>query len=157
MAYYTGPAYRAGLVSLVAPEVDRILTTPIHADVRGEVEHYLASAAQSANELYFCIYLDEQPVGQILLHDMDWESGESLVGYALFDPSWRGRGIGTQALRLLQHYVVEQTTLKQLFIITDQENLASQGVARNCGFTLIGAAREDLNRLLVFAWSVAGS
>ncbi len=157
MAYYTGPAYQAGAISLAAPDVDRILAAPIHADVRGSVEHYLASAAHADNELYFCIYLDDQPVGQILLHDIDWTSGESLIGYALFEPAQRGQGIGTQALRLLQHYVAEQQTLKQLFIITDVENLASQRVAHKCGFTLIGAAREDPGHLLVFAWSVADS
>ncbi len=157
MAYYTGPAYQAGAISLAAPDVDRILAAPIHADVRGSVEHYLASAAHADNELYFCIYLDDQPVGQILLYDIDWAKGESLIGYALFEPALHGRGIGTQALQLLQQYIVDQQTLKQLFMITDVENLASQQIARKCGFTLIGAAREEPGRLLVFAWSVSDS
>ena len=157
MPYYIGPAYRAGAISLAAPDVEQVLAASIHEDVRGEVEHYLASAAQAEDELYFCIYLDEQPVGQILLHNIDWAKGESLIGYALFEPARRGRGIGPQALQLLQQYIADQQTLKQLFIITDVENLASQRVARKCGFALIGAAREDPGQLLVFAWSVSDS
>ena len=93
-------------------------------------------------------------IGQILLHDLDVHTGESLVAYHLFHLQARGQGYGTLALRLLQDYVVGQTELKKLVIITSRDNLASQQIARKCGFQYSGTSREDPLNDMVFAWHV---
>jgi hypothetical protein len=106
MSFYTGQPYCAGTVCIGAPVVEQILVTPIAPDVVGDVRHYLASSPTAHDELYFCIYEEGAPVGQIVLHDINWATGESLIGYCLFRPELRGRGVGTLALRLLQQFVV---------------------------------------------------
>jgi ribosomal-protein-alanine N-acetyltransferase len=155
MPYHTGLPYVDGDISIGAPDVEQIRSSAIDDDVRGAVEHYLATAPLTPGEYYFCIFAGETPVGQILLHDINWATGESLIGYCLFRPALRGRGIGRRALRLLQRFVVEQTALTRLIIITDSENHASQAIARKCGFQYIGGAREDPEQLLVFEWRIA--
>lgn len=92
-------------------------------------------------------------VGQILLHDMDADTGESLVGYHVFEPHRRGQRTGTKALTLLERFAAEQTGLRKLVIITSQDNLASQALARKCGFVLTGASRKDPENGLVFEWT----
>jgi RimJ/RimL family protein N-acetyltransferase len=152
MSFYQGQSYYHHSISLASPQVELILNTQIADDVAGAVQHYLASAPATEQEIYFCIYEELTPVGQIVLHDINWESGESLIGYCLFRPELRGRGIGSIALRLLQRFVVEQTRLTRLVIITGVENHASQAIAHKCGFEYVGGAWEDPESLLVFEW-----
>lgn len=154
MPFHYGPPYQDGAISIGAPAVERILQCDIAEDVRGDVEHYLACAPADPTIHYFSIYQEEVPVGQIVLHDINHETGESLVGYCLFTPAWRGRGIGTRALRLLQRYVIEQTNLTHLVIITGVDNLPSQRIAQKCGFVFSGGAREEPEQLVVYEWRV---
>jgi RimJ/RimL family protein N-acetyltransferase len=149
---YQGPRFGDGAVELGPPDIAQVLQAPLAEDVAGDVHHYLACAPAQADMLYFCVYERKAPVGQIVLHDMNLATGESLIGYCLFQPATRGRGIGTRALRLLQQYVTAHLTLVRLIIITDNYNHASQTIARKCGFQFTGGAREDPEQLMVFEW-----
>ena len=154
MPFHTGRSFCRHEVCIGPPDLERIRALPIAADVCDSVAFYLDAAPMRTDIYYFCIYRWAAPVGQIVLHDIDWQAGGSLIGYHLFLPEYRGRGIGTAALSLLQQYVLSATTLTRLIVITSQDNLASQRIAAKCGFDLIGPAREDPERLLVFGWDV---
>ncbi len=153
MPYSADPPSTDGQVIIGPPDLPAILRTPLAADVRADVELYLHAAPARADIDYFAISSSGRPVGQILLHDINLASGESLVGYHLFSRADRGQGIGTRALRLLQRHVIQRTQLRQLTIITTEDNLASQARARACGFAHAGPAREG-PPLLVFRWAV---
>ncbi|MEP6893506.1 MAG: GNAT family protein, partial [Gaiellaceae bacterium] len=56
----------------------------------------------------------------------------------------RGRGITTQALRIVCRYTLEDLTLMRLELITDPENLASQHVAEKVGFQREGVLRSHM-------------
>ena len=136
--------------------LDLIDQVPKAPDVTESVHHWL-TAAQIRNDVYYFGIFRAQlrlPVGQIFLHDMDQTTGESLIGYHLFQPEVRGQGIGTHALSLVQQFVVSTTALTKLIIITSRENRASQAIAHKCGFTYAGAPREDPEHGVVFSWSV---
>ncbi len=153
MPYYAGEPYTDGPVTIGPPNPPEILRLPLADDVRADVDLYLRAAPASAAIEYFAIAWGGRLVGQILLHDISWATGESLVGYHLFSRRDRGQGIGTRALRLLQRHVVERTPLRHLTIITTDDNLPSQRLARACGFLDAGPAREG-PPLLVFRWEV---
>ncbi|CAN5565107.1 hypothetical protein BH10CHL1_BH10CHL1_07340 [soil metagenome] len=139
-------------ISLHAPNPAEIWRTPIAADVYKSMEKWLAwSLVGERAVTYFSIYQGNRIVGQIFLHDGDSQTGESLIGYHLFQPQDRGRGIGTQALTLLLKYAVEQTNFTQLVIITDVDNQASRRIAEKCGFVYSGPAREGLP-LICYQW-----
>jgi RimJ/RimL family protein N-acetyltransferase len=127
----------------------------IAPDVVDSVHHWLAAARERDDVLYFSIYEDNVVVGQIILHDIDKRTGTSLIGYHLFDPHFRSRGIGTVALRLLADFVRSRTNLERLFIITSDDNGASQRVAQKCGFTHVGPSREDPVHGMVFELAVS--
>ena len=154
MAVHTGPSYCQHGVCIGPPNLAQIAALPQAPDIRDSVSFYLEAAPSRSDIYYFCIYQHTTPRGQIILHDIDWLSGESLIGYHLFLPEYRGRGIGTTALRLLQEYVQSMTSLTRLIIITSHDNQASQRIALKCGFDLIGPAREDPDQLVVFGWDV---
>jgi len=154
MTFYTGQPYIDDAVSIAPPKADFFLHLSIDADVRESVENWFSDAATEGDILYFAISNGQSLVGQILLHDINLGTGESLVAYHLFEQTARGKGIGTRALRLLQTYVKDKTDLKKPVIITSRDNPASQRIAQKCGFTYVGESREDPENGMVFEWVV---
>jgi RimJ/RimL family protein N-acetyltransferase len=154
MALYIGPALTDGDVSLAAVELDEVRATSCDADVAGSKDHWPREAADSDDVLYFGVHFLDNLVGQFFLHDIDLERGEALLGYHLFQVRFRGRGLGTIALRLLQRYVTEQTALRRLVVITGTDNVASMRMCVRCGFAEIGSSREDPQHTVVYEWRV---
>ncbi|MFI9326438.1 GNAT family N-acetyltransferase [Kitasatospora sp. NPDC052868] len=68
-----------------------------------------------------------------------WNVGIQLV------PDARGRGIGTEAQRLLVDYLFAHSPVVRLEADTESANLAEQRALEKCGFT-----REGVQRSLVF-------
>jgi RimJ/RimL family protein N-acetyltransferase len=122
-------------------------------DVHDAVIEWLSSAERDRSIYYFGVQANGELVGQIFLHDIDEETGEALVGYHLFEKRFRGRGIGTIALQLLQTFVAETTRLTRLILITSGTNIASRRAAEKAGFVSIGAPREDASGV-VLVWDV---
>lgn len=154
MALYAGPSYCRQDICIGPPDLERVRAASIADDVRDAVAFYLEATPTRADISAFCIYQRGTPVGEISLHDIDLHTRESLVAYHLFLPDYRGHGIGTIALSLLQEHVRSVTTLTRLIVITSRDNLASQRTATKCQFQAAGPAREDPEHLLVFAWDV---
>jgi RimJ/RimL family protein N-acetyltransferase len=153
MPFYEGTPLCDGDVCLSPPDETVICDSPKSRDVAEEVTKALALAKSSANAIYFSIYERQLLVGQIFLHDIEYDKGESLVGYHLFTEERRGQGIGTKAMRLLQTYTTLHTNLDKLVAITGSANVASRKMLTKCGFSFVGAARES-SALMVFKWSV---
>lgn len=103
----------------------------------------------------YAIIVAESIVGLIMLHDWLPGTDQALVGYALL-PMYRGRGIGSQALSLLQEKALA-LGLARLTIITGCENRPSRGIAEHCGFVYVGPAREDPDHLVVYEWQAPTS
>jgi len=57
-------------------------------------------------------------------------------------PAFRGRGLGTVAIRLLAAYLFDTTTFERLQAETDLENVAAQRSLVKAGFTREGVARH---------------
>lgn len=155
---HTGQSYTLVEVRIGPSNIALIEHASKAADIATPVAHWLAATQSHDNIYYFAIFLDQMsvPIGQILLHDMD-RRRESLIAYHLFQPQLRGRGVGTKALHLLQQFVVSETSLTKLIIITSRDNVASQTIAQKCGFTCAGAPREDPEHGMVFMWDVPRS
>lgn len=154
MTFYSSQCYRQDLVSIGSPDLKLLQSIAIDSDVRDAMEHWVSEAQHREDILYFSIFLDLELLGQILLHDMNIQTGESLVAYHLFRTEMRGHGYGTKALYLMQSYIVQKTSLKKLVIITSRDNLASQRIALKCGFQYVGASREDPVNDIVFEWDM---
>jgi RimJ/RimL family protein N-acetyltransferase len=154
MSFHTGPIYSQDQVSIGAFDLSLLRSISIAPDVKVPVEHWSSEAPGSDDILYFSIFRGQEVIGQILLHDLNAQTGESLIAYHLFRPELRGQGFGTLALGLLQSYVLRETELKKLIIITSRDNMASQQLARKCDFQYVGASREDPVNEMVFVWNI---
>jgi ribosomal-protein-alanine N-acetyltransferase len=66
----------------------------------------------------------------------NWEIG------ILLAPDVRGRGVGTEAQRLLVEHLFTTTTTHRLSAWTETENRAEQRALEKCGFVLEGVLKE---------------
>jgi RimJ/RimL family protein N-acetyltransferase len=74
---------------------------------------------------------------------VDWRAqtqGNWEIGIVLF-PEYRGRGLGTQAQRLLVRYLFDHTTAHRVQAGTEVENLAEQRALEKAGFNREGVMR----------------
>ena len=154
MTHHAGRNLALGSVRIGAPPADVLECVSAASDIASAVVDWFSAAQKRDDVYYFAIYREDQLVGQIVLHDIDWSQQESLVAYHLFEERVRGQGIGTDALSLLQNFVRDDTNLRRLIIITSDDNAASQHVAQKCGFIYTGASRENPVHGLVFVWEV---
>jgi RimJ/RimL family protein N-acetyltransferase len=58
-----------------------------------------------------------------------------------------GQGLMTEALRVVQPFAFKQLVLEKLLLRTAMENVASQRLARKCGFRREGDLRGDFRKL----------
>jgi len=152
MSLHTGKIYKNEGVSLGPANIDLARkNNPINYADR-EWEKWREKARIDNDVYYFSIYNNSSLVGEIFLHDIDKEKAEALLGYHIFDPNLRGKGIGTKALQLLQEHVKQTKEIKKLIIITAENNLPSRKISEKCGFVYTGPAWED-PKMVVYEWS----
>ncbi len=76
---------------------------------------------------------DGTAVGFLDLQNFDARHLRAEVGIALI-PEWQGRGLGTEALRLLQIYVQQHLRLYQLYAYVSMQNEAARHLFRRAGY-----------------------
>jgi RimJ/RimL family protein N-acetyltransferase len=86
-------------------------------------------------------------VGTATLHSLQPEQGRAEIGYALA-PAHQGRGIASEALRLLLGHAFGPLRLRRIEADVDPRNIASCRLLEALGFTREGLLRER--------WRVAG-
>ncbi|MGH3389953.1 MAG: GNAT family N-acetyltransferase [Actinomadura sp.] len=82
-------------------------------------------------------------LGCVSLHEFRPDQGCAAVGYWLA-PEARGRGVATQAVRLLARWAFAELGIARLELTCGPDNEASQRVAERCGFTREGILRSHV-------------
>ena len=99
----------------------------------GSEPHYLAVANAQGSALGWVMW--EHPYRGI------GASGVWVVG-VLLAPEHRGRGVGTEAQRLLVEYLFDTTPAHRLCAFTESANVAEQRALETCGFQREGVLRQ---------------
>jgi RimJ/RimL family protein N-acetyltransferase len=63
------------------------------------------------------------------------------IGYIIYDRNQRGKGIATEAVKLLARYLFDSRKVNRLRLAIHPDNKASRRVAEKCGFTHESTAR----------------
>jgi [ribosomal protein S5]-alanine N-acetyltransferase len=63
------------------------------------------------------------------------------LGYLIYDANERGKGVATEATRLVVRYLFETKLVNRIQLCIHPDNKASCRVAEKCGFTHEGTAR----------------
>ena len=64
------------------------------------------------------------------------------IGYIIYDPKDRGKGIACEAVNMFVKYLFSLRHFERIQIQVEPQNLASKKVAKKCGFTYEGTARK---------------
>lgn len=78
--------------------------------------------------------------GEILTTDVDWRHARAELGMWLA-PQARGRGLAPRALKLAAAWLLAETPLERLQIITEPDNEPMLATARRAGFVYEGVLR----------------
>jgi RimJ/RimL family protein N-acetyltransferase len=90
----------------------------------------------------FAIVVEGPAVGSVGVRTAELEPGVAEVGYWVAAPA-RGKGVCTRAVRLVSQWVLERPGMARLQLRADEQNVASNRVAQNAGFTREGVLRSS--------------
>jgi RimJ/RimL family protein N-acetyltransferase len=97
-----------------------------------------------AAEPTFTIYelATGRPIGNCGAHEVDFRNRRAEVGIVIGEPDARGRGYGTEAMRLLLDYLFTALGLHSVMLLTYEYNLAARRSYEKVGFRETGRRRE---------------
>ncbi|MFD3512107.1 GNAT family N-acetyltransferase [Streptomyces sp. NPDC058657] len=117
------------------PDVNKDLES-----ARAFLQRYAQKTADDAGGI-FGIWLDGTLVGGVMFRLFDAAAGTCEVGCWL-EPSATGRGLVTQACRVLIDWAVEERGIHRVEWLCDAENTGSINTAKRLGMRMDGVLRE---------------
>ena len=113
-----------------------------HPYARADADQWIGMATSDGRDRYFAIEVQGVLAGGTGFDPFDAErSGAASFGYWLGRAYW-GRGIGTEAARMISDYALRPGNLRRLEARVFAENVASARILEKCGFVLEGVLRE---------------
>lgn len=94
--------------------------------------------------VYFTIYdkATLRPIGRTDLGDINYRDRSASFGIEIGEAEYRGRGYGTEAIRLMLDYAFTGLGLHNIMLETWEYNLAGQGAYKKAGFREIGRRHQ---------------
>ncbi len=136
-------------------EIPQIITLQNNLEARGEFlpneiflpgileQRYLDQySSKEQSETFLIIAENDAIIGRIFHFKTVPYFNSREIGYALFDQTYHGKGIMSEAVRMLTNYLFESSLLNRLEIHMNVDNRASEKVAIKCGYSKDGIARE---------------
>lgn len=125
---------------LSRPEVNRWLTS----EWRGrEVQPAtIAMAVRNKRNRLFLVSDDATPCGMAALADIDVADRTAMVWYVLGEPGLGGRGITSEAVRLVARKAFAELGLASVYAWIMEDNVASRRVLEKAGFREAGRIRD---------------
>lgn len=99
-------------------------------------------AKNEPSRILFAIMLENRPIGELQLKQIDREKGECTLSIHLQNDAVKGKGFGIQAELQAVKYAFEELGMIAVNADTIRKNVRSQHVLEKAGFKLI---REDGN------------
>ena len=137
------PAYVRWMNDFTATRGIAMQSRPMTAEA--EEAWYADAAAVKPDAVVFTIYEVDgwRPVGNGDLREIDHLSRTATLGILIGEPDARGRGLGTEAVRLLLDYGFRALGLANIWLAVYEYNLAGRRAYEKAGMTLVGRRRES--------------
>lgn len=109
-----------------------------------EAEEGWFNAAATGSVTYFTIYERStwRPIGNIDLRDIDHRNRSASLGILIGEAASRGKGYGTEAVRLVLDYAFTALGLHNILLSVYEYNLAGRRAYAKAGFKEIGRRRQ---------------
>ena len=115
------------------------------AQTMTDSEGFLQNMMQSSKFAYNFVIADlqdERYIGQLDIFRLNWQLRQGELGMVIAQPEDRGRGYGTEALRLLQDFAFLTLGLERLELEVHMGNQGALRCYQKAGFTLEGVRRH---------------
>ncbi|MFZ3001445.1 MAG: GNAT family protein [Undibacterium umbellatum] len=99
------------------------------------------SRSKDQFETFLIIDENEKMIGRVFHFKTVPYFNSREIGYGMFVKNLHGKGIMTEAVKLLRDYLFNTLLINRLEIHMNVNNIASEKVAINCGFLKEGVAR----------------
>lgn len=140
-------AYWRGFEPDTAIYMDMDLFKPyVYSDERANVYYDRQIAKQ---RVLLAILRDGQVAGEVCFKDMDKASGACTLGIHLQNDGVKGKGVGTQAIRLALRHAFEHLGMNTVYADAVLKNKRSQHVLEKTGFRFM--REEGIFRFYRFA------
>lgn len=110
-------------------------------------EQFLASVLERRRQNSYCFVIadkeTEEYIGQIDLMNIDWKNRCGEIGIVIGAEQHRGKGIGAEALSLLQDFAFNRVNLNRLEIKVHSYNTPALRCYRKSGFVEEGRLRAN--------------
>ncbi len=131
----------------------------LHYDLPLEYDKTLNWYKNKADNRFDGVILyNDIPVGLIGLLSIDNNVKKAEVYFMLGDDSFKGKGVATEALKLMIEKAFKDFNLNKLYAFTETENIAAQRLMEKTGFKKEGLHVDDIlnkERQLVARYSYA--
>ncbi len=89
---------------------------------------------------------DDRMIGFVAIHNIEWNNQAGKISIGIGDPEYRGKGCGTDAMRIAVGYAFDELNLHRLSLDVNGNNPRAVRVYEKLGFRREGAQREAIHR-----------
>ncbi len=135
----------AEYLRLLAPDPARPLS-PGHIKKRYEVAEKEEDKAFGCYHFAIRAQADDRLLGFVRLEYIEWTHGAGMLRLGIGDSNERGRGYGSEALRLILRYAFDELNLHRLTAFTSDYNPGAVRFFERAGFAVEVRLRQALRR-----------
>ena len=108
----------------------------------------LSSAAHNNGNFFFRLrtLAEDKLIGMAGVGMVDWSNRTAMLGIVIGDPEYRGRGYGSDAIRLILNYAFNELNLLRVYTHTIAYNQPALRAYERAGFQREGAWRSAIER-----------
>lgn len=116
----------------------------IEPPISYESERMWIERARSSpdRKVFIIIASGDKPIGTLSIEAINWRHLSAQVGISIFEPDYRGKGLGTEAMNLALKYAFEVLRLHRVQLYVFENNERAIRSYKKCGFQTEGLVRE---------------
>lgn len=87
---------------------------------------------------------DKKYIGGCGINEVDWKNSYVVIGIFIGDKDYLGKGYGTDAMKVLMHFIFEQMNIHKIKLNVFSFNKRAIKSYEKCGFKVEGILRDEL-------------
>lgn len=95
-------------------------------------------------QMVICLEESDEPIGCVYLRNIDRQNRKAEYGIYIGEGSFRGKGIGTSAARLMLRYGFSELCLHRIYLLAYADNLQAVKSYEKAGFSKEACMRDDI-------------
>jgi RimJ/RimL family protein N-acetyltransferase len=127
------------------PEVNKFLET--RSVTVEELRSYIREKNASSKALFLGIFWKEngQHIGNVKLEPIDWKARTAVLGILIGEKAYWGRGVGTEAIRLVEEHTFNELGLRELTLGVISTHVSAICLYEKCGFVICGIEKDAVD------------